>query len=128
MVITPFTYVNSINTKKDPDIINENEKQYNSFIINRSLSYFQDTILLSNEMNINHHLDKLLQFHFLLNTVRKRKRFSKWVKPEIVDDLEIVKEFYGYSTEKAYQILPLLTNEQLQIIKNKIKKGGRSGK
>jgi hypothetical protein len=100
------------------------EKQYNSFIINRGLSYFNDTALIANEMNINHHLDNRLQFDFLINIIRKRKRFSKWFKPESNSDVEVVKEYYGYSNEKARQILTLLTKEQIEILKKKVYKGG----
>lgn len=122
--MNPFEFVNSINiTKKD--LIVDNEKDYNSFMVNRSLSYFNDTVLLANEMNKYHHLDGKLQYHFLLNTVRKRKRFSKWVKPETVNDIEAVKEYYGYSNDKARQVLPLLSPESLIKIKNKVQKGGR---
>ena len=119
--MNPFEFVNSINiTKKD--LIEDNEKDYNSFMVNRSLSYFNDTVLLANEMNKYHHLDGKLQYHFLLNTVRKRKRFSKWVKPETVNDIEAVKEYYGYSNDKARQVLPLLSPDTLTKIKNKVQK------
>ena len=103
----------------------EDEKAYNSFMVNRSLSYFSDTTLLANEMNRYHHLDSRLQYQFLINIVRKRKRFSKWVKPELENDLESVKEYYGYSNEKARQILPLLSPSQIETIKEKVNKGGR---
>ena len=103
----------------------ENEKHYNSFVINRSLSYFPDTVAIANEMNKYHHLDSRLQISFLINIIRKRKRFSKWIKPEIENDVEVVKEYYGYSNEKARQILPLLTPEQIQAIRKKVNKGGR---
>jgi hypothetical protein len=124
--MNPFEFVNSINyTKEDIMIDDETEKEYLPFIVNRQLSYFQDTVLLSNEMNKYHHIDKKLQFHFLLNIVRKRKRFTKWSKPSGVDDLEVVKEFYGYSNEKARSAISLLTPEQIETIKNKVYKGGR---
>jgi len=121
--MNPFDYVNSINhTKKD---VMEDEKTYNGFMVNRSLSYFSDTVILANEMNRYHHLDSRLQYQFLINMVRKRKRFSKWVKPELENDLESVKEYYGYSNEKARQVLPLLSPSQLQQLKEKVNKGGR---
>jgi len=101
------------------------EKSYTPFMINRSLSYFPDTVLFANEMNANHHLDKKLQFHFLINTIRKRKRFSKWAKPIKESDLEVVKEYYGYSNEKAKQALSLLSDEQINLLKQKVYKGGR---
>jgi hypothetical protein len=94
-------------------------------MVNRGLSYFNDTILMANEMNLNSHLDKKLQYHFLINIVRKRKRFSKWAKPETESDIEAVKEYYGYNNEKARQALTLLSPENINIIKQKVNKGGR---
>jgi hypothetical protein len=127
--MNPFEYVNAINdTKKDLMVDEVTEKAYIPFTINRSLSYFSDTVLAANEMNRNHHLDKKLQFHFLLNIVRKRKRFSKWDKPELVNDVEVVKEYYGYSDEKARQVVLLLTDEQISILRGKIYKGGKGGR
>lgn len=124
--MNPFEYVNAINdTKKDIMVDEVAEKAYNPFTINRSLSYFNDTVLAANEMNRNHHLDKKLQFSFLINIVRKRKRFSKWDKPELVNDVEVVKEYYGYSNEKARQVLPLLTSDQILNLREKVNKGGR---
>lgn len=76
-------------------------------------------------MNRHHHADNKLQYHFLLNIVRCRKRFSKWIKPDVVDDIDVVKEYYGYSTEKARSVLPLLSSEELDIIRTKVDKGGR---
>lgn len=121
--MNPFDYVTSINySKKD---VMEDEKTYNGFMVNRSLSYFSDTVVLANEMNRYHHLDNRLQYQFLINMVRKRKRFSKWAKPETHNDVDVVKEYYGYSNEKAQQVLPLLSPTQLQKIKEKVSKGGR---
>jgi len=124
--MNPFNYVNSINlSKKDIMVTADDEKAYNSFMVNRSLSYFSDTAVIANEMNRYHQLDSRLQYQFLINMVRKRKRFSKWVKPDVENDLESVKEYYGYSNEKARQILSLLTPSQIKAIKNKVYKGGR---
>lgn len=124
--MNPFDYVNSINyNKKYLMIDEESEKAYNSFTINRSLSYFQDTVLMANEMNLNSHIDKKLKYDFLINIVRKRKRFSKWNKPEVDDDLKLVKEYYGYSSEKAYQVLSILSSDQIKMLKEKVNKGGR---
>jgi hypothetical protein len=124
--MNPFEYVNSINmTKKDIMIDDLSEKAYAPFMINRSLSYFNDTVLMANEMNIKHHLDAKLQYQFLINIVRKRKRFSKWIKPELDNDIEVVKEYYGYSNAKAHQVLPLLSKSQLAILKEKVNKGGK---
>ena len=124
--MNPFQYVTSINdTKKDIMIDDVTEKAYDSFMVNRSLSYFNDTAVLANVMNQYHHLDNKPQYHFLLNIVRKRKRFSKWMKPETESDIEVVKQYYGYSNEKARQVLSLLSPEQITIIKKKVSKGGR---
>ena len=125
--MNPFDYLNSINTTKK-DVITDDitEKAYNSFMVNRSLSYFNDTVVLANEMNRYHHLDNRLQFDFLINMVRKRKRFSKWIKPQIESDVEVVKKYYGYSNEKARQIFPLLSPEQINGLKKKVNKGGRT--
>jgi hypothetical protein len=84
-----------------------------------------DTVMLSNEMNQYSNLDKKLQYDFFINTVRSRKRFSPWGKKEKVKDIELVKEFYGYSTEKAIQALRILTENQLMVIKDKLNKGGK---
>lgn len=124
--MNPFDFVNSINySKKDIMETPEDENSYAPFVINRSLSYFADTVGIANEMNIKHHLDNRLQYQFLINIIRKRKRFSKWIKPEIENDIDVVKEYYGYSNEKARQILSLLTPSQIDIIRNKVNKGGR---
>jgi purine-nucleoside phosphorylase len=124
--MNPFEFINAINTTKENLIVDDiTEKQYNSFMVNRSLSYFNDTVLMANEMNINHHLDNRLQFDFFINIVRKKKRFSKWMKPETFSDVEVVKAYYGYSNEKARQALSLLTKEQLDLLKKKVYKGGR---
>ena len=124
--MSPFEFLNAINfTKKNVMSDPENEKYYNSFIINRSLSYFPDTVAIANEMNKYHHLDSRLQFSFLINIIRKRKRFSKWIKPEIENDVEVVKEYYGYSNEKARQVIQLLTPQQLDVLRKKVSKGGR---
>jgi hypothetical protein len=124
--MSPFQFVNEITFgKKDVMVDPDMEKKYVPFMVNRSLSYFTDTVHMANEMNRYHHLDKKLQFQFLLNIVRKKKRFSKWVKPETDSNVDVIKEYYGYSNEKAIQILPLLSADQLNIIKNKVNKGGR---
>ena len=101
------------------------EKAYNSFMVNRGLSYFQDTIIIANEMNRHHQIDSKLQYQFLINMIRKRKRFSKWAKAQKESDIDAVKEYYGYSNEKARQALTLLSPDQITIIKNKVSKGGR---
>ena len=124
--LSPFDYSNSINfTKEDIMVDDIAEKQYAPFMINRTLSYFPDTVAMANEMNRYHHLDNKLQYSFLLNIVRKRKRFSKWAKAEQISDIDIVKEYYGYSNEKARQVMGLLNDEQMTILKGKVYKGGK---
>jgi len=103
----------------------ENKNEYPPFIVNKCLSGFIDTIMVSNEVNINHHLSKKLQYEFLLNIVRPKRRFSPWLKKEKITDLEIVKTYYGYSNEKARSALSLLSDEQLNCIKLKLSKGGK---
>jgi hypothetical protein len=118
----PFDYLNSINNSKK--YILENEKDYPAFMINRGLSYFPDTVLQANEMNISHHLDNGPQYNFLINIVRKRKRFSKWNKASESDDIKSIKKYYGYSNEKARDVLSLLTKNELKLIKERIDHGG----
>jgi hypothetical protein len=124
--MNPFEYVNAINsTKKDIMVDDLAEKAYAPFMVNRSLSYFPDTVLAANEMNRYHQIDNRLQFDFLINIIRKRKRFSKWDKKKIDGDVEVIKEYYGYNEQKALQVLPLLSPEQIELIRKKVNKGGR---
>jgi len=124
--MNPFEYLNAINnTKQDIMVDDVAEKQYNAFMVNRGLSYFYDTALLANEMNKRAHLDNRLQFDFFINTIRKKKRFSKWMKAEEEDNIKVVKEYYGYSNEKARQALTILSNEQIEKLKAKVYKGGK---
>lgn len=120
--MTPFDFVNAINmSKKDLMTGSEDdvqaEKDYVPFVVNRSLSYFPDTLMYANEINQYGDLDKKLQFHFLLNSIRPGKRFSKWVKKEESADLELVMQHFKYGIDKAKQALPLLSDEQLSIIR-----------
>ena len=121
-------WLNSINFSKknlleeDPSLI----KEYVPFVINKCLSGEIDTIMYANEMNINHHLDKDIQYSFYLNSLRKRKRYSPWIYKDKIKDLDCVKSYYGYSNEKAKQALRVLTKEQLNFIKSKIETGGKN--
>lgn len=125
--MTPFDYLNAINDTKQNIMVDDvAEKQYVPFVVNRGLSYFVDTVLLANEMNVRHHAEKKLQFDFLINSVRKRKRFSKWIKPHEQEALLIVKEYYGYNDEKAKSALSLLSSDQVEQLKQKLFTGGRS--
>ena len=125
--MNPFEYLNAINvTKKDIMVDDVAEKGYNSFMVNRGLSYFSDTILYANEMNKCHHIDERLQFDFLINIIRKKKRFSKWLKASEDENISILKEYYGYSNEKAKSVLSLLNINQIEDLKKRIYKGGRT--
>lgn len=124
--MNPFEYLNAINTtKKDIMVDDIAEKEYNAFMVNRGLSYFSDTVLIANEMNLNHHLDNRLQFDFFINIIKKKKRFSKWLKARDIENLEIIKQYYGYSDEKAKSVLSLFDHNQIDEMKNRIYKGGK---
>ena len=120
-------WLNSINqTKKN--LIDEDpslEKEYPPYIINRCFSGYLDTIMITNELNRYHFLPKKMQYDFLLNIVRVKKRFSPWLRKDTIKDLDLVKRYYGYSNEKAKQALRILTKEQLNFIKSKFETGGR---
>ena len=130
--MNPFDYLNAINDTKE-DIIGESdnpelaEKLYPPYLVNKGLSYFIDTIYLVNEMNQRHHLEKKLQFDFLINIVRKKKRYSKWFKPQQDDVVDAVMNYYGYSQDKARQVVNLLTEDQITQIKTSQSKGGING-
>ena len=124
-------YLNAINYEKKNLMDTDDEmweKKYPSFIINKCLAPFTDTIMLVNEMNMNHHLDKKLQFDFLLNSIRTRRRYTPWLKASKIKDIDYVKEYYGYNNEKAKSALNLLNNEQIKTIKDSLNKGGKNGK
>jgi hypothetical protein len=104
----------------DPDSVHD----YVPYVINKCFSGHIDSIMFANEMNINHFLNKKMQYDFLLNSLRKRKRFSLWPKKENIKDLECVKSYYGYSNEKAEQALRILTEDQIKFIKKKLETGG----
>lgn len=111
-----------LQTKKD---VLDNEKDYKPFLVNRALSYHMDCILYANMMNLNPQLDGKLQYQYFLNTVRSMKRkFQPWQKQEAIKDLECVKEFFGYSDEKAKEALRILSDEDITYIKEKTDKGG----
>jgi hypothetical protein len=121
-------YLNSINFTKDylmDDSDPQWEKKYPAFVVNKCMSGHIDTIMFANEMNMNHGLPTKLQYDFLLNSVRKRKRFSPWLKKEKIQDLDAVKSYYGYSNDKAQQALKILTKEQITFIKQKLDVGGK---
>lgn len=121
--VSPFDFINAISSKTKTDL---DTTQYNPFIVNRGLSFFKDTVLYANEMNGRSHLDKDMQYSFLLNTITKAKRFSKWAKQEpISDNLDLVMTFYSVNRHRALEILNILSDEQIGIIKEKCNVGGR---
>ena len=119
-------WLNSINFNKqnlieeDPSTI----KDYPPYIINRCLSGHLDCVMFANEMNKYSFLDKDMQYSFYLNTLRKKKRFSPWLRKDKVTDLQCVKQYYGYSNEKASQALKILSKQQLEFIKQRLEIGG----
>ena len=122
-------YLNAINHTKEPLMDGEDEqweKKYPPYIVNKCVAPFPDTIQLVNEINQLHHLDKKLQFDFLINSLRPRKRFTPWVKAKKLENLKYVKEYYGYSNQKAKSALEILSDEQISTIKIKLNKGGRN--
>ena len=120
-------WLNSINTNKN-NLIDEDidlEKKYPSYIVNRCLSGHIDAVMFANEMNKHPNLSKKLQYDFFLNSLRKRKRYSPWLRKEQIENLELVKKYYGYSNEKAKQVLHILTREQLSFIRDRLDTGGK---
>ena len=123
-------YLNAINNTKENVMDTEDEmweKKYPPFIVNKCIAPFTDTLILVNEINQLHHLDKKLQFDYLLNSIRPRKRFTPWVKANKLENLEYVKEFYGYNNEKARIALSILNDEHIATIKRRLNKGGKNG-
>jgi len=122
-------YLNSLNKKKIPmkDLDEDYDsvvKGYTPYVINRCLSYFPDTIIQCNNMNVNNHISKEMHYDYYLHSIRSRGRFSQWLKKEKVEDLELVKEYFGYSDRKAREAMNLLSQEDLEGIKEKMYKGG----
>lgn len=124
--LSPWDFTNSISFNKN-DLMEDDpsvEKDYLPFIVNTSMSYFADTIEYANNMNMNHHLDNKLQYVFLLNSVRPKKRFSKWAKKIDDENLDAVVKYFGYNRIKAKEVIKLLSPEQLEEIKRKNEGGG----
>ena len=123
--MSPFDYLKAINeSKEDVMLTSQDEKKYAAFIVNRGLSFFMDTIFQANEINRNHHLDSRLQFDYLLNSIRTKKRFTRWLKPEKNADIDVIKEYYSCSYRKAHEIAQILSGDQLSHIYKSMKRGG----
>ena len=120
-------YLNAINFTKKNLMDSDDllwQKKYPAFIVNKILSGFQDCIMLINEMNRNHFVDIDMQFQFLLNSIRSKKRYSPFLRSSKLKDLDVVKEYYGYNNEKAKVALDILTKDEVKLIKEKLFKGG----
>ena len=123
--MNPFEIVKAVTHTKENLMVDKHaEKGYAPYMVNRALSFFADTVFQANEMNRNYHLDNKLQFDYLLNNIRPRKRWSQWLKPEKIDNIDIVKEYYEFSNEKAKNALEILSVDQLEHIKQKLDIGG----
>ena len=120
----PFDFINSITYKKNIAMDSTNESSYDPFITNRALSQFVDCILLSNEMNMRHHIDNKLQYDYYINRIRPKNRFKKWDKKQDNESIELIKQYYGYNNDKASSALSILSEQQLDIIRKKLNKGG----
>ena len=121
-------YLTAINYSKEKLLDTDDrdwEKKYPPFIINKGLSYFSDTVMYANEMNRLHHASKHMQFSFFLNSIKSRKRFSKWLKSSKMKDLDVVKQHFGYSNKRAQEALCILTKEKIDYIKERLYKGGK---
>jgi len=125
-VVSPFEFVSDISHAKK-DLMKDQpecERLYQPFLVNRALSYFPDTIMYANEVNRRHATENKLQYHFLLNSIRPLKRFAKWVKKVENDDFDAIQQYYGYSNEKTVQAISLLSSDQINLVKEKLQKGG----
>ncbi|MCP4125225.1 MAG: DNA polymerase [Bacteroidetes bacterium] len=119
-------YLKAINITKENIMESDPmaEKEYVPFVVNRTLSYFPDTVLYANEMNLRGGSDHRLQFEYLINSVRAKKRFSRWLKPEKNEDVDAIKEYYNCSYNKANEIVKVLTGDQLSLIHKRLERGG----
>jgi len=123
----PFDFVKSVSSdKKDIMVDDIEEKAYQPFLINKSLSYHQDSVFFTNEMNCRHGVDNRLQYVFFLNTLRKRQRFSKWAKPYVSKKLTVVKDYYQMSTREAKELFTLLSDKEIRELKNRMNIGGNN--
>lgn len=127
--MTPFDFINTINSRSKKDLMSGTdnderaEADYVPYVVNKTLSYFTETVMYANEMNRHSHLPKKLQFHYLLNSIRPGKRYAKWIKKEDSENLEFVKEYYGFNDEKARQALTILSDQQISTIKTTLTRG-----
>lgn len=125
--MNPFDFLNSICDTKNDLISNDPlcEKEYAPFLINRGLSYHYDTVMFANEMNSNYHLEKRMQYYFYLHAISKKKRFSKWHKPDKIEDVDLISRVYGYSKKKALEAIKIISKDDLERIRKDYNIGGR---
>jgi hypothetical protein len=122
--LTPFDFINSINNKDQLEWNDEAEKDYNAYIVNKGFSFYPDTVLQANYMNIYHDVPKKMQYDFFYQGIRKRKRWSKWYKMEKNEDIEMVQRAFGYNRQKAIQAMLILNDNDLINIRSKMEIGG----
>ena len=123
----PFDYVKSVSYEKEDIMLYEqDEKSYSPYLTNRALSYHEDSIYFTNEMNTRFDTENRLQYLFFLNILRKRKRFSSWEKPEENEQVDIVSKYYDVSTSKAKEYFSLLTSEQIEVLNERMNIGGNN--
>lgn len=124
-----FDFINDLSQNKKDLLTEENEREYSPYMINRFLSMNITTIMYANEMNLNSHLPKRMQYDYFLNSIKKQKRFFKYIKHTRQDDIDVIKEYHGYSEVRAKEILPIFTEEDIQYMREKLNKGGvKNGK
>lgn len=127
--LTPFDFVTSISFSKENLFMEDDstDKFYNAYIVNRALSFSPDMVLFANEMNQHNQIPVKNQWEFLSSSIRKKKRYDKWVKAEKESEtLTLIKTYYNYSNEKAKQVLPIITDDHVEYMKKKLDRGGLS--
>jgi hypothetical protein len=124
-----FDFINDLSQNKKDLLTEENEREYSAYMINRFLSMNITTIMYVNEMNMNGHLPKRMQYDYYLNSIKKQKRYFKYIKHKRQDDIDVIKEYHGYSEARAKEVLPIFTVEDIQYMKDRLNKGGvKNGK
>lgn len=119
-----FDFLNDISHSKKNIFSEENEKEYNSYMINRFLSMNIDTVMYANEMNKNSHLPKHMQYEYYLHSIKKHKRYFKYIKHERQDDIDVIREYHQCNETRAKEILPIFSTTDIDYMKSKLFKGG----
>lgn len=114
-----FDIMKDLSYEKEGLIDDKNEGEYNPFLTNRFFSYFPDTIFYANQMNIANGLDNKLQHDYYLHSLRKNKRYSKWLKKENQEVIQAIQQYYGYSLSKAKEVFNILNKEHIEFILKK---------